>query len=96
MTTSLSRLARLPAPYENATTVLCACSCALRDDHAAGGAQAQPAGAGLEGLKEADGGCGGGTQDRIMTEITATKVQRQHLWEILRNGTNPMRKTISR
>ena len=27
MTTSLSRLARLPAPYENATTVLCACSC---------------------------------------------------------------------
>jgi len=27
MTTSLSRLARLPAPYENATTVLCACTC---------------------------------------------------------------------
>ena len=27
MTTSLSRLARLPAPYENATTALCACSC---------------------------------------------------------------------
>ena len=28
MTTySLSRLARLPAPYENATTVLCACNC---------------------------------------------------------------------
>ena len=26
-TYSLSRLARLPAPYENATTVLCACSC---------------------------------------------------------------------
>ena len=27
MATSLSRLARLPAPYENATTVLCACAC---------------------------------------------------------------------
>jgi len=28
MTTySLSRLARLPSPYENATTVLCACTC---------------------------------------------------------------------
>ena len=27
MRTSLSRLARLPAPYENATTVLCACTC---------------------------------------------------------------------
>ena len=26
-TYALSRLARLPAPYENATTVLCACSC---------------------------------------------------------------------
>ena len=25
--TRFSRLARLPAPYENATTVLCACSC---------------------------------------------------------------------
>ena len=24
---ALSRLARMPAPYENATTVLCACSC---------------------------------------------------------------------
>ena len=27
MATSLSRLARLPEPYENATTVLCACNC---------------------------------------------------------------------
>ena len=27
MATSLSRLAPLPAPYENATTVLCACTC---------------------------------------------------------------------
>ena len=26
-TYSLSRLVRMPAPYENATTVLCACSC---------------------------------------------------------------------